>query len=92
MIIKVPVYCDIGRLLVILPVGWSLTAPTVTRIQVALNVAIPACALCISRRLYYITNMKAVMITRADKRRTIIVDLLIGIGIPILQIIVREYC
>jgi len=57
------------------------------RIQVALNVAIPACSLCINRRLYKIANMKAVMITRSEKRRAVIVDLLIGIGIPILEMI-----
>jgi len=59
------------------------------RIQVALNVAIPACSLCINRRLYKITNMKAVMITRSEKRRAIVIDLLIGIGIPILQMILH---
>jgi pheromone a factor receptor len=62
------------------------------RIQVALNVAIPACSLCINRRLYKIANMKAVMITRSEKRRAVIVDLLIGIGIPILEMIARKYC
>ena len=36
--------------------------------------------------------MKAVMITRSEKRRAVIVDLLISIGIPILQIIARKYC
>jgi hypothetical protein len=35
--------------------------------------------------------MKAVMVTRSEKRRAIIIDLLIGIGIPILQMIAREY-
>jgi hypothetical protein len=36
--------------------------------------------------------MKAVMITRSEKRRAVIVDLLIGLGIPILEIIARKYC
>lgn len=59
----------------------------VTRIQVALNVAIPACSLCINRRLYKIATTKAVMVTSAEKRRAVIIDLLIGLGIPLLQIV-----
>ncbi|KAI0246665.1 GPCR fungal pheromone mating factor [Lactifluus subvellereus] len=56
-----------------------------TRIQVALNVAIPASSLCISRRLYKIATVQAVMVTRTEKRRRVIVDLFICLGIPILQ-------
>jgi len=63
----------------------------VTRVQVALNVAIPACSLCINRRLYKIATTKAVMVTPAEKRRGVIIDLLIGLGIPILQILARTY-
>jgi len=58
----------------------------VTRFQVALNVAIPACSLCINRRLYKIATVKAVRISRSEKRRGIIIDLLIGIGLPLIQI------
>jgi len=57
-----------------------------TRMQVALNVAIPACSLCINRRLYKIATVKAVMITREEKRRAVIYDLLICLGIPLIQI------
>lgn len=61
------------------------------RIQAALNVAIPACSLCINRRLYKIvTNVKTVEDTRSEKRRAVIIDLLIGLGIPILQMVARE--
>jgi len=56
-----------------------------TRIQAGLNVALPASSLCINRRLYKIATMKAVMFTSSDKRRAVIYDLLIGVGIPILQ-------
>jgi len=59
----------------------------VTRIQVGVTVAIPACSLCINRRLYNITNVKVVRISPEEKRRAIVVDLLIGIGIPILEVI-----
>jgi len=61
------------------------------RIQVALNVAIPACSLCITRRLYKIATRKVMMPTGAEKRRAVITDVLIGFGIPILQIVLREY-
>jgi hypothetical protein len=68
----------------------TLLHPTAARIQVALNAAIPACSLCINRRLYKIATMRAVVITDTQKRRALIYDLLIGVGIPILQIIAGE--
>ncbi|KAH9985325.1 pheromone A receptor-domain-containing protein [Russula vinacea] len=58
-----------------------------TRIQAALNVAIPACSLCINRRLYKIATAKAAMTTYPERRRAVIQDLLIGVGLPILQIV-----
>jgi pheromone a factor receptor len=61
----------------------------VTHIQIGLNVAIPACSLCINRRLFKITRAKVVTVTTTDKRRAVIVDLLIGIGLPILQMIAQ---
>jgi pheromone a factor receptor len=70
----------------------SLNCKTVVRIQAGLNVAIPACSLCINRRLYKIvTNVKTVEDTRPEKRRAVTIDLLIGLGIPILQMVAREY-
>ena len=63
---------------------------TATRIQVAQNVAVPATSLCINRRLYKIATAQAVKATKAEKRKTIIQDLLIGAGIPILQMVARE--
>jgi pheromone a factor receptor len=59
-------------------------------VQAALNVAIPAASLCINRRLYKIATVKAVMTTPSEKRRAVMIDLLIGVGIPILQMISRE--
>ena len=90
---RAPVYCDICKSLDALSLGHTLTVhhPTATRVQVALNVAIPACSLCINRRLYKIATVKNVMNTRADKRRAVIQDLLICVGLPVLQIISREY-
>jgi pheromone a factor receptor len=69
----------------------ALLHPTATHIQGALNAAIPACSLCINRRLYKIATTKAVVITDTERRRALIYDLLIGVGIPILQIIAREF-
>ncbi|KAH9976062.1 GPCR fungal pheromone mating factor [Russula compacta] len=57
-------------------------------IQAGINVAIPSFSLCIVRRLYKIAAMKPKMITRAEKLREVTIDLLIGIGIPILEMIV----
>jgi pheromone a factor receptor len=61
----------------------------VVHIQAALNIAIPVCSLCINRRLYKIATTTTVMVTPAEKRRAIIVDLLIGMGIPCLQMVTR---
>jgi len=60
-----------------------------TRIFIGVNVAIPAASLCINRRLYHIAMVKTVTRTRAEKRRAIMVDLSIGLGIPIVQMILQ---
>jgi hypothetical protein len=62
----------------------------VARLQAGLNVAVPAASLCINRRLYKIATIKTVTVTPSEKRRTVMIDLLIGIGIPIIQMITRE--
>ena len=89
---RAPVYCDIGKSVDPLSFKRSLTLRhhTVIQFQVALNVAISACSLCINRRLYKIATAKVAMTTSAERRRAVIQDLLIGLGIPILQMIVRE--
>ncbi|KAF7374515.1 Pheromone B alpha 1 receptor [Mycena sanguinolenta] len=50
------------------------------------NLAIPACSLCINRRLYHIASVRTVTKTHSEKRKAIMIDLLIGLGLPILQI------
>ncbi|KAA1466859.1 STE3-domain-containing protein [Dentipellis sp. KUC8613] len=60
-----------------------------SRLVVGVAVAIPAASLCINRRLYLITSVQNVTITRAEKRRAVIIDLSIGLGIPILQMILQ---
>ncbi|KAI0053512.1 STE3-domain-containing protein [Auriscalpium vulgare] len=60
-----------------------------TRFMIGLNVAIPAASLVINRRLYKIASMSAAMITPAEKRRGVIIDLSIGLGIPLLEMILQ---
>lgn len=55
------------------------------RIQIGAAVAWPACCLCIVRRLYKIASPTSVTTTPTDKRREMITDLLITIGIPVLE-------
>ncbi|KAE9383748.1 pheromone receptor [Gymnopus androsaceus JB14] len=60
-----------------------------TRFMIGSAVAIPCASLCINRRLYYIATANAVTATRADKRRAIMVDLAISIGIPVLEMVLQ---
>jgi pheromone a factor receptor len=69
----------------------SLFLTTATRIQVALAVALPASSLCINRLLYRVATMKSAETTDAENRRIVIIDFLIGVGIPALQMFLREY-
>ncbi|KAF9447642.1 STE3-domain-containing protein [Macrolepiota fuliginosa MF-IS2] len=70
-----PVWCDIF--------------PPAAKITVGTAVAIPAASLCINRRLYHIASVRAVTVTKAEKRRQIMVDLAIGLGLPILEMILQ---
>jgi pheromone a factor receptor len=54
-------------------------------------VAIPAASLCINRRLYYIATANTVTNTKRQKRQAVMVDLAIGLGIPILEGVLRMY-
>jgi pheromone a factor receptor len=92
MVNRAPIYCDICESVDPLSTQRLLTLhhPIATRIQVALNVAIPACSLCINRRVCKIATAKVAMTTHSERRRAVIQDLLIGVGLPILQIIARE--
>ncbi|KAJ8094058.1 a-factor receptor [Marasmius tenuissimus] len=60
-----------------------------TKFIIGYAVAIPACALCISRRLYIITSGQRLAVTPPQKRRALCEDLLIGVGIPVLNMILR---
>nr|AAQ96349.3 pheromone receptor Rcb3 B47 [Coprinopsis cinerea] len=56
-----------------------------TRLVVGISVAIPAASLCINRRLYKIASCQTATLSRGHKRRAVLVDLAIGLGIPFLQ-------
>jgi pheromone a factor receptor len=58
--------------------------------MVGTTVAIPAASLCINRRLYHIASIRRVRITKAEKRQQVLVDLAIGLGLPILEMIIRK--
>jgi pheromone a factor receptor len=60
-----------------------------TRFMIGLSVGIPAASLCINRRLYIIASVKTVTVSKAEKRRDIMVDLAIGLGIPLLEMILQ---
>jgi hypothetical protein len=59
--------------------------------MIGLSIAIPAASLCINRRLYHIACIRVVNTTKADKRRAVMVDLAIGVGVPVLVMILRMF-
>jgi pheromone a factor receptor len=62
-----PLWCDISKLSVPAssPLAYYLCS-TATKIFIGAGVGIPASSLCIVRRLYYITSIKCITITRKD--------------------------
>ncbi|KAK6987715.1 STE3-like pheromone receptor [Favolaschia claudopus] len=56
-----------------------------TRLMIGIAVGIPTASLCINRRLYKIASCQTVSISKAEKRRAVLVDLAIGLGIPFVQ-------
>ncbi|KAG8719611.1 a-factor receptor [Ceratobasidium sp. 395] len=55
-----------------------------TKLMIGLSVGITASSLCINRKLYHIATIKSVVDMRSSKKRNLIIDLLLGIGLPIL--------
>ena len=55
-----------------------------TRFIVGINTAIPAVLLCINRRLYLLASPTTIIPSQADRNREVIIDLVIGIGLPII--------
>ncbi|KAL6308804.1 pheromone A receptor-domain-containing protein [Sparassis latifolia] len=64
------------------PVWCDITS----RWKLASSIGVCCASLCINRRLYKISKISTVSLTRADKRRIIIIDLAIGLGIPIVAV------
>ncbi|KAF8808062.1 pheromone receptor [Phlegmacium glaucopus] len=62
-----------------------------SRINIGVSVAIPAINLCINRRLYLLASPTSVLPSEADKRREVVIDLAIGIGLPIIEIILSFF-
>jgi hypothetical protein len=54
------------------------------RFDVGVPIAVPAAILCINRRLYLLASPTSVIPSKADKNRELIIDLIIGIGLPII--------
>ncbi|KAJ7636804.1 pheromone B alpha 1 receptor, partial [Roridomyces roridus] len=68
-------------------IDWSPTWCDIsTHFLNGFNLAIPACSLCINRRLYHIASVRSVTKSKKEQRKAIIVDLCIALGIPFLQI------
>ncbi|KAH9911222.1 pheromone A receptor-domain-containing protein [Fomitopsis serialis] len=75
-------------------VVWANTALNVApiwceisiRITIGASVGIPAASMCINRRLYKIARVHAVAVTRAEKRRAILIDSLICVLFPLICI------
>jgi len=55
-----------------------------TRFNFGISIAIPAILLCINRRLYLLASPTTIIPSQADKNREVIIDLVIGIGLPIM--------
>ncbi|TDL26939.1 STE3-domain-containing protein [Rickenella mellea] len=55
------------------------------RVIIGTSVAIPAASLCINRRLFKIAIIHNITMTRSEKRRAILEDMAIGLGIPFLE-------
>lgn len=60
-----------------------------TRLMIGIAVAIPSASLCINRRLYKIASVQTVSITRKDKQKAVLIDMIIGVGIPVTQMVLQ---
>ena len=52
------------------------------KFEIGVSIAVPAAILCINRRLYLLASSTTIIPTKADKIRELIIDLVIGIGLP----------
>ena len=61
--------------------------------MIGVGIGIPVASLCINRRLYHVASIRVVSVaTKPDKHRTItVVDLAIGVGLPVLVMALRTF-
>ena len=57
------------------------------RFSIEVSVAMPASILCINGRLYFLALPTSMLPTQVDKRREFMIDLVVGIGQPILEMV-----
>ncbi|KAI9435849.1 pheromone A receptor-domain-containing protein [Lactarius indigo] len=72
-----------------LPLTCVVWAVIATRFMVGLNVGIPTALLVINHRLFKIVSRTAALETRAEKRRAMFIDLAIGLGIPLIHMVLQ---
>jgi len=83
-----PVWCDISKSFIYQDTTCTDVAlNAASRLIIALNVAIPISSNCIMRQVYRISRGK---ITMADEHHNAITDLCLGLGIPVLDMILCE--
>lgn len=89
---KAPVWCNICMCFTFFccSLGVAHHSRAASQFMIASAVAIPAASLCINRRLYHIASVQSVTKSRAEKRRDVMIDLAIGLGIPALELVLRE--
>ncbi|KAH9856250.1 STE3-domain-containing protein [Lenzites betulinus] len=58
-----------------------------THFSIGTSIAVCCASLVINRRLYHIASISSVSMTQSDKRRNMIIDLAIGMGIPVLSMV-----
>ena len=58
------------------------------RIILAMDYAVPAAVLCVNRHLYMLASPPiSIILSKAEKNRELIIDLAIGIGLPIIGMV-----
>ena len=57
------------------------------RLNVGIAIAVPAAILCINRRLYMLASPISIIPSKAEKNRELIIDLVIGIGLPVIVMV-----
>ncbi|KAG8858707.1 a-factor receptor [Tulasnella sp. 330] len=60
-----------------------------TKIQIGFSVGLPAASLLINRRLYKISTVQQVHISKSDSRKELCLELAIGLGIPVIVMVLH---